>query len=258
MISSTSQLDIHNVTALFNQLVDIHTANIFSISQQSLNTTIMKDFAPPNDKDNVFVEDLAFSAPNDKDSVFDQDFDFLPLNDKNSDNNSSDSDALDISNSDPDPTQSNFSSQFDALAISMFNNLTKLPSFNLSNNSNSDIKNPAAAVPQVSESVSHNELNLQRDLQLARDSRQLLQLQGKDTREQITFERPDGKGNYKFLVEKSTDTLTLTAKDRPLNPLLVESDGKIIESHVSDQDTLNISKALKSLLSQSKEQQNTK
>jgi len=75
---------------------------------------------------------------------------------------------------------------------------------------------------------------------------------------QITFERPDGKGNYKFLVEKSTDTLTLTAKDRPLNPLLIESAGKIIESHVSDQDTLNISKALKSLLSQSKEQQNTK
>ena len=106
MISSTSQLDIHNVMALFNQLVDIHTANIFSISQQSLNTTIMKDFAPPNDKDNVFDEDLAFSAPNDKDSVFDQDFDFLPLNDKNSDNNSSDSDALDISNSDPDRIQS--------------------------------------------------------------------------------------------------------------------------------------------------------
>jgi len=229
MISSTSQLDIHNVIALFNQLVDIHTANIFSIAQQSLDTTIMKDI--------------------DKDDVFDEDFDLLPPNDKNSDSNSSDSDVLEISNSDPNPIQSNFSFQFETLATSMFDDLAKL-----SNNSNSDTKNSFSAPSQVPESALNNESNLQ----LARDCRQLLQLEGVDTPKQTTFERPDGKGNYKFLVEKTTDTLTLSAKDRPLHPLLVESDGKILESHTTDVDALNISKALKSLLNQSKQQQNTK
>ena len=35
--------------------------------------------------------------------------------------------------------------------------------------------------------------------------------------------------------------MTLKAKDRPVNPILVESQGKIIESNVTDRDAANIS-----------------
>ena len=66
----------------------------------------------------------------------------------------------------------------------------------------------------------------------------------------LVFERPDGKGNYKFSLEKASDTMTLKAKDRPVNPILVESQGKIIESNVTARDAANINKAVAMLNAQ--------
>jgi hypothetical protein len=78
----------------------------------------------------------------------------------------------------------------------------------------------------------------------------LLQVQGKEDGNNLIFERPDGKGNYKFSLEKASDTMTLQAKDRPVNPILVESQGKIIESNVTDRDAANISRAVAMLNAQ--------
>ncbi|MFN7296357.1 MAG: hypothetical protein ACK5VA_05330 [Pseudanabaena sp.] len=45
-------------------------------------------------------------------------------------------------------------------------------------------------------------------------------------------------------------TMTLKAKDRPINSVLVESQGKIIESNVTDRDAVNISRAVAMLNAQ--------
>jgi hypothetical protein len=44
--------------------------------------------------------------------------------------------------------------------------------------------------------------------------------------------------------------MTLNAKDRPVNPILVESQGTVIESHVTDLDAANIARALEMLNAQ--------
>lgn len=44
--------------------------------------------------------------------------------------------------------------------------------------------------------------------------------------------------------------MTLKAKDRPINSVLVESQGKIIESNVTDRDAVNISRAVAMLNAQ--------
>jgi hypothetical protein len=41
--------------------------------------------------------------------------------------------------------------------------------------------------------------------------------------------------------------MTLNARDRPVNPILVESQGKILESHVTDIDAANIARAVEML-----------
>ena len=53
-----------------------------------------------------------------------------------------------------------------------------------------------------------------------------------------------------LLFVQRPDTMTLNAKDRPVNPILVESQGKVVESHVADLDAANIAKAVEMLNAQ--------
>jgi hypothetical protein len=53
--------------------------------------------------------------------------------------------------------------------------------------------------------------------------------------------------------------MTLNARDRPVNPILVESQGKVLESHVTDLDAVNIARAVEMLnVQQSKPIENYK
>jgi hypothetical protein len=122
----------------------------------------------------------------------------------------------------------------------MFDGLSNLRK-DKSTNKSETVEN--SAIPSSPNQITDAE----RDLKLARDCRELLQVKGKDDGNNLIFERPDGKGNYKFSLEKSSDTMTLNAKDRLVNPILVESQGKILESHVTDIDAANIARAVEML-----------
>jgi hypothetical protein len=139
--------------------------------------------------------------------------------------------------------QINYATQIQAIALSMFDGLAKLGKDKTENKRD-------GAEQETSQTSTDKATNDERDLKLARDCRELLQVQGQEDGNNLIFERPDGKGNYKFSLEKDSDKMTLKAKDRPVNPILVESQGKIIESNVTDRDAANISKAVAMLNAQ--------
>jgi len=125
---------------------------------------------------------------------------------------------------------------FDAIAITMFDALDGSEDYANDINNERESETPAIA-------VSRDNLEEQRDLQLALDCREILQAQGQDIGKVVIFERPDGNGLYRFSLEKESDKMTLDAKDRPEAPILIESQGKIIESQVTSRDAFQIGKA---------------
>jgi hypothetical protein len=125
-------------------------------------------------------------------------------------------------------------STFETLAMTMFDTLED------SSGDRSDINDQWESVAPA---IARDNLEEQRDLQLALDCREILQAQGLDLGTEVIFERPDGNGMYRFSLEKESDMMTLEAKDRPAIPILIEAQGKIIESQVTDRDASQIGKA---------------
>jgi hypothetical protein len=144
--------------------------------------------------------------------------------------------------------QVNQVSSFEAIALTMFDALDGSGDYaNDTYDINEQWESPVSAI-----SISRDNLEEQRDLQLARDCREILQAQGQDMGRAVVFERPDGNGIYRFSLEKESDTMTLEAKDRPKAPILIESQGKIINSQVTSHDATQIGKAASMLNEQSK------
>jgi hypothetical protein len=128
-------------------------------------------------------------------------------------------------------------STFETLAMTMFDALDESKNYS---SDRDDINNQWKS---ASLAIARDNLEEQRDLQLALDCREILQAQGLDLGTEVIFERPDGNGMYRFSLEKESDMMTLEAKDRPAIPILIEAQGKIIESQVTDRDASQIGKA---------------
>jgi hypothetical protein len=125
-------------------------------------------------------------------------------------------------------------STFETLAMTMFDTLEDYSGDRDDINEQWESADPA---------IARDNLQEQRDLQLALNCREILQAQGLDLGTEVIFERPDGNGIYRFSLEKESDRMTLEAKDRPAIPILIESQGKIIESQVTARDASQIGKA---------------
>lgn len=186
----------------------------------------------------------------DKDDVFDEEWDLAYAPSSNPDSDSNEAQLVSVAIQ--EQNQINYAAQIQAIALSMFDGLAKLGKDKTENKRDSNEQ-------ETSQTSTDKTTNDERDLKLARDCRELLQVQGKDDGNNLIFERPDGKGNYKFSLEKASDTMTLNAKDRPANAILVESHGKVLESHVTDLDAANIARAVEMLnVQQSKPIENYK
>ena len=223
MITANPDLDMAQFMAVFNQIVELHSVHILAIAEQEISS--------------ISIKDLTMI---DKDDVFDEEWQPSQVRSKGNDPNSGDADAQQVNTVTPEQNQINYATQIQNLALSMFDGLSNL------RKDQSDGKSEDTATAAMPSSPSQI-TDAERDLKLARDCRELLQAKGRDDGNNLIFERPDGKGNYKFRLEKASDTMTLNAKDRPVNPILVESQGKILESHVTDIDAANIARAVEML-----------
>jgi|GEM_PF-756258 len=226
MITVNPELDIAQFMAVFNQVVELHSVNILAIAEREMSSSNLMDLTMI-----------------DKDDVFDEAWRPSQVRSKGSDPNSGAADARQVNTITPEQNQSNYATQIQNLALSMFDGLSNLRKDNSGSKSEDT---PTAAMPNSPIQVT----DVERDLKLARDCRELLQVKGRDIGNHLIFERPDGKGNYKFTLEKTSDTMTLNAKNRPANAILVESHGKILESHATDLDAANIARAVEMLHNQ--------
>ncbi|BBC26761.1 hypothetical protein [Pseudanabaena sp. ABRG5-3] len=226
MITANPELDMAQFMAVFNQVVELHSIHILAIAEREMSSSNLMDLTMI-----------------DKDDVFDEAWELSQARHKSTDPNSGANDAQQVNAVIPEQTQSNYATQIQNLALSMFDGLSSLCKDN-SDSKSEDIA--TAAIPSPPSQITEAE----RDLKLARDCRELLQVKGRDDGNNLIFERPDGKGNYKFSLEKASDTMTLNAKDRPVNPILVESQGIVVESHVTDLDAANIARAVEMLNAQ--------
>ena len=218
MITANPEIDMAQFMAVFNQVVELHSVHILAIAEREMSSVTLRDLTMI-----------------DKDDVFDEAWQPSQMRSKDSDPNSGDADAQQVNAVTQEQNQSNYATQIQNLALSMFDGLSNLRK----NNSESKSENvETAAIPSSPSQITDAE----RDLKLAQDCRELLQVKGRDDGNNIIFERPDGKGNYKFSLKKDSDTMTLNAKDRPINPILVESQGIVLESHVTDLDAANIAR----------------
>jgi hypothetical protein len=226
MITANPDLDMAQFMAVFNQVVELHSVHILAIAEREMSSITLMDLTMI-----------------DKDDVFDEEWQPAQVGRKDNDPNSGTADAQQVKTAIPEQNQPNYATQIQNLALSMFDGLSSLRK-DLSDNKSESVA--TAAIPSSPSQIT----NAERDLKLARDCRELLQVQGKDDGNNLIFERPDGKGNYKFRLEKASDTMTLNTKDRPVNPILVESQGKIIESNATDQDAATIARAVEMLNAQ--------
>ncbi|NUN67216.1 hypothetical protein HCU40_21330 (plasmid) [Pseudanabaena biceps] len=224
MITANPEIDIAQFMAVFNQVVELHSVHILAIAERKMSS----------------ITDLTMI---DKDDVFDEAWQPSHVRNKGSDSNSGAADAQQVNTATQEQNPSNYATQIQNLALSMFDGLSNLRKDN-SESKSEDVAN--AAIPSSPNQVTDAE----RDLKLAQNCRELLQVKGRDDGNNLIFERSDGKGNYKFSLEKASDTMTLNAKDRPVNPILVESQGTVVESNVTDRDAANISKAVEMLNAQ--------
>jgi hypothetical protein len=226
MIIANPDLDKTQFMTVFNQVVELHSVHILAIAEREMSSSTLTDLTMM-----------------DKDDVFDEEWQSSQVRSKGSDPNSGTADAQRVNAVTSEQTQINYATQIQNLALSMFDGLSNLRKDNSASKSDA-VEN--SEIPSSPNQITDAE----RDLKLARDCRELLQVKGKDDGNHLVFERPDGKGNYKFSLEKVSDTMTLNAKDRPVNPILVESQGMVIESHVTDLDAANIAKAVEMLNAQ--------
>ena len=226
MITANPDLDMAQFMAVFNQVVELHSVHILAIAEREMSS--------------ISIKDLTMI---DKDDVFDEEWQPSQVRGKGSDSNSGGNDAQQVNAVIPEQNQSDYATQIQNLALSMFDGLSNLRK-DKSTNKSETVEN--SAIPSSPNQITDAE----RDLKLARDCREILQVKGRNDGNHLIFERPDGKGNYKFSLEKASDTMTLKAKDRPVNPILVESQGKIIESNVTARDAANISRAVAMLNAQ--------
>ena len=235
MITANPELDMAQFMAVFNQVVELHSVHILAIAEREMPSSTLTDLTMI-----------------DKDDVFDEEWQPSQLQSKSNDPNSGDADAQKVNTVTPEQNQSNYATQIQNLALSMFDGLSNLRK-DKSTNKSETVEN--SAIPSSPNPITDAE----RDLKLARDCREILQVKGRDDGNHLIFERPDGKGNYKFSLEKASDTMTLNAKARSINPILVESQGKVLESHVTDLDAANIARAVEMLnVQQSKPIENYK
>jgi hypothetical protein len=223
MITANPDLDMAQFMTVFNQVVELHSVHILAIAEREMSSVTLRDLTMM-----------------DKDDVFDEEWQPSQTRHKSTDPNSGANDAQQVNAINPEQNQSNYATQIQNLALSMFDGLNNLRKDNSASKSEA-VEN--SAIPSSPNQITDAE----RDLKLARDCRELLQVKGRDDGNHLIFERPDGNGNYKFNLEKASDTMTLKAKDRPVNPILVESQGKILESHVTDLDAANIARAVEML-----------
>ncbi|PZU91971.1 MAG: hypothetical protein DCE90_18995 [Pseudanabaena sp.] len=226
MITANPDLDVAQFMTAFNQVVEMHSIHILAIAEREISS--------------INIKDLTMI---DKDDVFDEAWEASHVRGKGNDSNSGDAEAQQVNIVTQDQNQINYATQIQNLALSMFDGLSNLRKDNSTSKSEAV---ETATIPSSPNQVTDAE----RDLKLARDCRELLQVKGKDDGNNLIFERPDGKGNYKFSLEKASDTMTLNAKDSPVNPILVESQGIVVESNVTDRDAANISKAVAMLNAQ--------
>jgi len=227
MITANPEIDMAQFMAVFNQAVELHSVHILAIAEREMSSVTLRD-----------LEMI------DKDDVFDEAWEPSQVRSKGSgDPNSGAADTQQVNAITPEQNQSNYATQIQNLALSMFDGLSSLRKDN-SDSKSEDIE--TAAIPSSPNQITDAE----RDLKLVQNCRELLQVKGRDDGNHLIFERPDGKGNYKFSLEKFSDTMTLNAKDRPVNPILVESQGKVMESHVTDLDAANIARAVEMLNAQ--------
>jgi hypothetical protein len=235
MITANPDLDMAQFMDVFNQVVELHSVHILAIAEREISS--------------INIKDLTMI---DKDDVFDEEWHPSQVRSKGNDPNSGTADARQVNTVTPEQNQINYATQIQNLALSMFDGLSNL------RKDNSAIKSEAVATAVIPSSL-NQVTDAERDLKLAQDCRELLQVKGRDDGNNLIFERPDGKGNYKFSLEKASDTMTLNAKDRSINPILVESQGKVLESHVTDLDAANIARAVEMLsVQQSKPIENYK
>ena len=199
MITANQDLDMAQFITVFNQVVELHSIHILAITEREISSSNLMDLTMI-----------------DKDDIFDEEWQPSQLRNKGSNPNSGANDAQQVNAITPEQNQSNYATQIQNLALSMFDGLSNL------RKDNSESKSEDVATAAISSSPSQV-TDAERDLKLARDCRELLQVKGKDDGNNLIFERPDGKGNYKFNLEKASDTMTLKAKDRPVNAILVES-----------------------------------
>ncbi len=231
----TANPDLAQFMAVFNQVVELHSVHILAIAEREMSSSKLRDL--------MMI---------DKDDVFDEEWQPAQVRSKGNDPNSGANDTQQVNGVTPEQQQPNYADQIQNLALSMFDGLSSLRKDN-SESKSEDVAN--AAIPSSPNQITDAE----RDMKLARDCRELLQVKGRDDGNHLIFERPDGKGNYKFSLEKASDTMTLNAKDRSINPILVESQGKVLESHVTDLDAANIARAVEMLnVQQSKPIENHK
>jgi hypothetical protein len=226
MITANPEFDMAQFMAVFNQVVELHSVHIQAIAERELYS--------------IDIKDLTMI---DKDDVFDEEWQPSQFGRKGSDPNSGAADAQQVKVVISEQNQPNYAAQIQNLALSMFDGLSTLRQ-DISTSKAETVE--TSAIPSSPNQITDEE----RDLKLARDCRELLQVQGKDDGNNLIFERPDGKGNYKFSLEKASDTMTLNAKDRPVNPILIESQGTVIKSNVTDLDAANVAKAVEMLKAQ--------
>ncbi|ELS34867.1 MULTISPECIES: hypothetical protein [Pseudanabaena] len=226
MITANPELDMAQFMTVFNQVFELHSAHILAIAEREMSSSTLTDLTMI-----------------DKDDVFEEEWQPSQVRSKGNDPNSGNADAQQVNTVTQEQNQINYATQIQNLALSMFDRLSSLRKDN-SDSKSEDVA--TAAIPSSPNQVTDAE----RDLKLARDCRELLQVKGKDDGNNLIFERPDGKGTYKFSLEKASDTMTLNAKDRPVNPILVESQGTVVESHVTDLDAANIARAVELLNAQ--------
>ena len=178
MITANPDVDVALFITAFNQLVDIHVVNILAISERENYPINLTDF---------MMED--------KDDIFDEEWDLSHAPSSNPDSGTDEAQRV-ASIVAQEQNQVNYAARIQALALSMFDDLGKLGKETSSESKRGN------EIPQTSTDKANDE---QRDLKLANDCRELLQIQGQDNGSQVTFERPDGKGIYKFSLEKASD-----------------------------------------------------
>jgi hypothetical protein len=154
MITANPDVNIAQFVTAFNQLVDIHIVNILAIAERENYPINLTDF-----------------TMEDKDDVFDEEWDLAYAPSSNPDSDSNEAQLVSIAIQ--EQNQINYAAQIQAIALSMFDGLDKLGKDKTENKRD-------GTEQETSQTSTDKATNDERDLKLARDCRELLQVQGKE------------------------------------------------------------------------------